>query len=98
MGVSQVSVGGGGRHLSDLFFVVATQNPVEFRGTYPLPEAQMDRFAMQFRLGYVTAEQELAVLTAQQHGHPIDQLAACATMEDVQTVKRAVQEVRLSDE
>ena len=98
MGEGQVSVEGQKRLLSNLFFVVATQNPVEFRGTYPLPEAQMDRFAMQFRLGYVTAEQELAVLTAQQRGHPIDQLTACATMEDVQTLKRAVQEVRMSDE
>ena len=53
MGESQVSVDGVERHLSTLFFVIATENPVEFRGTYPLPEAQMDRFAMQFSLGYV---------------------------------------------
>src|SRR4029078_6870049 len=59
----QGSVGGERRNLADLFFVVATQNPVEFRGTYPLPEAQMDRFAMQFTLGYVQAEEEVGVLT-----------------------------------
>ena len=53
MGESQVSVEGERRRLPDLFFVIATQNPVEFRGTYPLPEAQMDRFALQFSLGYV---------------------------------------------
>src|SRR5438552_14216279 len=53
MGESQVSVDGEQRNLSELFFVIATQNPVEFRGTYPLPEAQMDRFAIQFALGYV---------------------------------------------
>ncbi len=52
MGEAQVSVEGERRNLSELFFVIATQNPVEFRGTYPLPEAQMDRFAMQFTLGY----------------------------------------------
>ena len=51
--------------LTDLFFVVATQNPIEFRGTYPLPEAQMDRFAMQFDLGYISPADEVAVLTAQ---------------------------------
>src|SRR6185369_1381746 len=51
MGEAQVSVDGERRDLSELFFVIATQNPVEFRGTYPLPEAQMDRFAMQFTLG-----------------------------------------------
>ena len=51
MGESQVSVEGERRSLPQLFFVIATQNPIEFRGTYPLPEAQMDRFAMQFTFG-----------------------------------------------
>src|SRR5215469_6185202 len=58
MGESQVSVDGQRRNLADLFFVIATQNPVEYRGTYPLPEAQMDRFAMQFALGYVQSDEE----------------------------------------
>ncbi len=98
MGEGQVSVEGQRRRLSGLFFVVATQNPVEFRGTYPLPEAQMDRFAMQFRLGYLAAEQEMAVLSAQQHGHPIDKLTPCASIEDVHALKRAVGEVRVSEE
>ena len=66
MGESQVSVDGERRNLSQLFFVIATQNPVEFRGTYPLPEAQMDRFAMQFTLGYVQPMEEVAILTAQE--------------------------------
>ncbi len=52
MAEGQVSVEGRTLRLAELFFVIATQNPVEFRGTYPLPEAQMDRFAMQFALGY----------------------------------------------
>ena len=65
MGESQVSVDGERRDLAELFFVIATQNPVEFRGTYPLPEAQMDRFAMQFTLGYVQPAEEVAILTAQ---------------------------------
>ena len=98
MGEGQVSVEGQRRPLADLFFVIATQNPVEFRGTYPLPEAQMDRFAMQFSLGYVPAEQEVAILTAQQHQHPIDSLTAVATLDEVQLVKRAVQDVRVSEE
>ncbi|HAA05267.1 MAG TPA: magnesium chelatase, partial [Syntrophobacteraceae bacterium] len=50
----------------------ATQNPVEFAGTYPLPEAQMDRFALQFHLGYVSADEEVSILTAQQQSHPIN--------------------------
>ena len=74
MGEAQVSVEGERRNLSELFFVIATQNPVEFRGTYPLPEAQMDRFAMQFTLGYVPPEEEVAILTAQEHNHPLDEL------------------------
>ena len=65
MGESQVSIDGELRRLSELFFVIATENPVEFRGTYPLPEAQMDRFAMRFVLGYVEPEQEVSILAAQ---------------------------------
>src|SRR5580765_5130880 len=68
MGEGQVSVEGERRNLESLFFVMATQNPVEFRGTYPLPEAQMDRFAMQFAPGYVQSDNEVAILTAQEIG------------------------------
>ena len=84
--------------LPGLFFVIATENPVEFRGTYPLPEAQMDRFAMQFTLGYVTPMEEVAVLTAQQHVHPLDDLRACVTLEDVLALRHAVDNVRISNE
>jgi len=98
MGESQVSVDGERRDLSDLFFVIATQNPVEFRGTYPLPEAQMDRFAMQFALGYVQSAEEVAILTAQEHNHPLDALEPCASLAEVLGLKRAVEEVRISDE
>lgn len=98
MGESQVSVDGERHDLSEFFFVIATENPVEFRGTYPLPEAQMDRFAMQFTLGYVEPAEEVAILTAQQHQHPLDGLEACATVADVLTLKRAVESVRISNE
>jgi MoxR-like ATPase len=98
MGEAQVSVEGERRNLSELFFVIATQNPVEFRGTYPLPEAQMDRFAMQFMLGYVPPEEEVAILTAQQHNHPLDGLKAVVTVGDVIALQRAVEEVRISEE
>src|SRR5262245_23651888 len=64
MAEGQVTVDGERRSLPELFFVIATQNPVEFRGTYPLPEAQMDRFAVQLGLGYVTPEDEVAILDA----------------------------------
>lgn len=98
MGESQVSVDGERRDLSELFFVIATQNPVEFRGTYPLPEAQMDRFAMQFALGYVQSADEVAILTAQQHNHPLAELKPCASLGDVLALRRAVEAVRISAE
>jgi len=98
MGESQVSVEGERRDLSSLFFVIATQNPVEFRGTYPLPEAQMDRFALQFALGYVRSAEEVAILSAQQHNHPLDLLKPCVSLADVLALKRAVEEVRISEE
>jgi MoxR-like ATPase len=98
MGESQVSVEGERRDLPELFFVIATENPVEFRGTYPLPEAQMDRFAMQFTLGYVPPEEEVAILTAQEHNHPIDELKPVVTLADVMGLKRAVEKIRISEE
>ena len=98
MGENQVSVEGERRNLSGLFFVIATQNPVEFRGTYPLPEAQMDRFALQFTLGYVPPDEEVAILTAQEHSHPLDGLKSCATLADVLALRRAVEQVRVSNE
>jgi MoxR-like ATPase len=98
MGEGQVSVEGERRDLTELFFVIATQNPVEFRGTYPLPEAQMDRFAMQFTLGYVPPAEEVAILTAQEHNHPLEDLQPCAARADVLALRRAVEEVRISDE
>jgi MoxR-like ATPase len=98
MGEGQVSVEGERRNLADLFFVIATENPVEFRGTYPLPEAQMDRFAMQFALGYVQSAEEVAILTAHEHNHPIEELKPCASLVEVLLLKQAVQSVRVSDE
>src|SRR4029434_7492147 len=97
MAEGQVSVEGTSYKLSDLFFVIATQNPVEFRGTYPLPEAQMDRFAMQFALGYVESDNEDALLPAQEHTHPLEELQPCVSLADVITLKRAAQNVRVSE-
>jgi MoxR-like ATPase len=98
MAESQVSVEGSSYRLSELFFVIATQNPVEFRGTYPLPEAQMDRFAVQLSLGYVAPEDEVAILSAQAQRHPIDTLEPCVSIDDVLMVRRRAAGVRMSDE
>jgi MoxR-like ATPase len=96
MGEKQVSIDGESHPLSDLFFVIATQNPVEFHGTYPLPEAQMDRFAMRLSLGYVSANEEMAILTAQQHA--TETITACANQAEIQTLKTAAQAVHIPDE
>jgi MoxR-like ATPase len=98
MAEGQVSVEGSSYRLAELFFVIATQNPVEFRGTYPLPEAQMDRFAVQLSLGYVAPEDEVAILSAQAQRHPIDTLAPCVSIEDMLMVRRRAAAVRMSDE
>ncbi len=98
MGEGQVSVDGYRRELPELFFVIATQNPIEFRGTYPLPEAQMDRFALQFQLGYVTPELEMGILTDQEIKHPIDDLKACVSAAEITALKRAVRSVRVNEE
>ena len=98
MAESQVSVEGERRTLPELFFVIATQNPVEFRGTYPLPEAQMDRFALQFSLGYISLEEEVTVMTAQEKQHPLDTVQSCAGVEQVLELRRAAREVAISDE
>jgi len=98
MAEAQVSVDGRPRRLSDLFFVIATQNPVEFRGTYPLPEAQMDRFMMRFGLGYVPAADEVAILTSQIDGHPIEDVRACVLPEEVRLLRAAVRKIRISEE
>jgi MoxR-like ATPase len=98
MAEGQASIEGHTHAMDGLFFVVATQNPVEFRGTYPLPEAQMDRFALCLSLGYVDAETEVAVLSAQELEHPLAQARPVATREEVLALKERVRRVRISDE
>ena len=98
MAEGQVSVEGQRRPLPHPFFVIATQNPVEFRGTYPLPEAQMDRFAIQFSLGYVSPEKEVEVLDSHGGVPPIERLAPVLTQTQVQEWMQAVPLIRISAE
>ena len=97
MAEGQVTVEGTSYHLED-FFALATQNPVEFRGTYPLPEAQMDRFALRLSLGYVDAESEVEIVSAQGERHPLEGLTQCATLADLKLAREAVKRVRVSEE
>ncbi|MFC1858753.1 AAA family ATPase [Thermodesulfobacteriota bacterium] len=98
MAESQVTIDGKLYQLENLFFVIATQNPVESRGTYPLPEAQMDRFAIQFSLGYVDPQEEVAILSDQGKSHPIDNVQPCISAADVLRLKEKVKEIRMGEE
>ncbi|MEM9137770.1 MAG: MoxR family ATPase [Cyanobacteria bacterium P01_F01_bin.42] len=98
MAESQVSVDGNQIKLHDPFFVIATQNPVDSHGTYPLPEAQMDRFSMRFSLGYISASEEVEILSNQMRQHPIESLSPCLTLDDVFMLKQQVKEVSVSTE
>jgi MoxR-like ATPase len=98
MGESQVSVDGTQYPLEELFFVIATQNPIEYHGTYPLPEAQMDRFAMRFELGYVNEDEEVAILTEQNSTHPINHIRPCANKDDIIRLRQQVSAIRVSEE
>lgn len=94
MAESQVSIEGKTFRLEDPFFVIATQNPVEFHGTYPLPEAQLDRFALKLSLGYVSAEEEMDIVFAQQ---TLDALKPCITREEVADLKLRASQVQIRD-
>ena len=96
MAESQVSIDGALKKLQAPFFVIATQNPIDARGTYPLPEAQMDRFALQFRLGYISPENEVEILSNQMTAHPIEQLQPCLSLEDIFTLKQQASAIRMS--
>jgi MoxR-like ATPase len=89
----------GVRHpLPDAFFLVATQNPVEHHGTYPLPEGQLDRFAIAMDLGYVDALTEREIVRAQLESHPIEELDAVLSLDDLVGVRRHVRTTHVSDE
>jgi MoxR-like ATPase len=75
--------------------VLATQNPVEFHGTYPLPEAQLDRFGVRIELGYPAAEQEVEVLFAQAERHPLDAVEPVLSGDDVIALQAEVRQVRV---
>jgi MoxR-like ATPase len=98
MAERQVTVDGELHQLTGSFFVVATQNPVEYHGTYPLPEAQLDRFGVRFELGYLTPEQEVEVLSCHGRSNPLEQLEPCATGEDIRILRQTVPQVPVGSE
>ncbi len=90
---SQVTVDGETRYLKQPFFVVATENPIEYEGTYSLPEAQLDRFMTRLSLGYPTHSEEVDVLSRQMRSHPIDAVEPVVSPEEVVALQAAVREV-----
>ena len=93
MGERQVTVDGVTHELPPPFFVIATENPIEQEGTFPLPEAQLDRFSVRTALGHPTFEQEVEVVESQRHGHPIDRLEPALTRDDLVGLQQAVEDV-----
>ncbi len=98
MGERQATIEGERYDLDSLFFVIATQNPVEFRGTYPLPEAQMDRFSMQCALGYVSEDEEVRILADQMEVHPVDVLEPVVSRTEILDLMQRSKLIRFSDE
>lgn len=94
----QVTVDGKTYPLNEPFFVVATQNPIELEGTYPLPEAQLDRFLMRIRLGYPKPREEAEILAAQVSGHPIETIRPVLPAGQLRQLQQEVLEVRVSAE
>ena len=91
----QVSFGGISRELQAPFMVIATQNPIEFQGTYPLPEAQLDRFAMRLSLGYPSEEAEAEMLADRRSGDPADRLSPVIDGEEILELRRRAADVGL---
>ena len=78
------------------FMVVATQNPIEYQGTYSLPEAQIDRFLMKISMGYLSIDEEVMVITGQKQEHPIEVLKPVMTLEDVLEIQKKVKAMEVS--
>ncbi len=97
MAESRVTVDGVTHQLGPPFLVIATQNPVDHEGTFPLPEAQLDRFLMRFSLGYPTLDEELKMLELLQRSHPIDSLQPVVSAEELHACQQTIREVFVDD-
>lgn len=93
----QITVDGTTHALPEPFMVLATQNPIEYEGTFPLPEAQLDRFLLRIRLGYPSMEDEIRVLEGQQFEHPVEQLKEVGSVKELITAQDAVKQIFVAD-
>jgi MoxR-like ATPase len=97
MAEGQVTIDGETRRLPEPFILLATENPIEHEGTFPLPEAQLDRFFLRTSLGYPGAEEELQIIRDQVDGHPLKRLQAVVTLAEVKELQTAVRAVYVDD-
>jgi MoxR-like ATPase len=91
----QVTVDGVSRPVPQPFFVIATQNPIEYQGTFPLPEAQMDRFMLSLSLGYPSESEEMQMLKNIQGGLQVNDLQPCVTLKDIQELRQACSQIKV---
>jgi len=92
---AQITVDGVTYQLPQPFMVMATQNPIEYEGTFPLPEAQLDRFMMSIKLGYPRAEDEINILDSHQHHHPLEDLAQIMTADELVLIQQQVRSIHV---
>jgi MoxR-like ATPase len=93
----QITVDGVTYPMERPFLVLATQNPIEYEGTFPLPEAQLDRFMMRISLGYPAEHDEITMLTRQQYAHPVSQIEQVVSAEELIAAQRSVKDIYIDD-
>jgi MoxR-like ATPase len=93
MAERQVTVDGQTHPLPEIFLLLATENPIEYEGTFPLPEAQLDRFSVRLSLGYPSEDEELRIVREQRRGHPLDSLESVVSLAEIGELRRAGEDV-----
>ena len=94
----QMTVDGVTYRLSNPFLIMATQNPIEYEGTFPLPEAQLDRFLLRIQMGYPQPQDELAILASQQYQHPINNLQQVVTLKELLSAQQLIKDIYIAKE
>jgi MoxR-like ATPase len=93
----QITVDGVTRKMPSPFHVLATQNPIEYEGTFPLPEAQLDRFILRVNIGYPSADEEISIIERQQYIHPIEEIEHVVSAADILALQAAVRQIYVDD-
>lgn len=97
MAERQVTIDGVSRHLPEPFMVIATQNPTEHHGTYPLPESQLDRFTLRLHIGYPNRDEERQILRDRERANPLDYVEPVMTREEILYLQNLVMQIRVDD-